>query len=195
MKKIKTKPNKWKDSGNEIILFSIFCYLIINSKTYGIKYSILNLEHLNNIKKHTWYVTYDPTINNFYVQTNIRENGKQKLLRLHNLIINPPRDKEIDHIDRNPLNNLDENLRIVDHRINCYNRGLYKNNISGYKYINYHKRDKKYHLRLINKKGKLKSLGYYNTLKEAKEKRDYLLSLTEYSHIKFEVKRCVLRLS
>lgn len=37
----------------------------------------------------------------------------------------------VDHIDRNSLNNNLDNLRIVDHSVNCRNKGVPKNNTSG----------------------------------------------------------------
>lgn len=40
---------------------------------------------------------------------------------------------EIDHINRLPLDNRKENLRLVSHQENLCNKGLYRNNKSGYK--------------------------------------------------------------
>lgn len=37
----------------------------------------------------------------------------------------------IDHIDRNKLNNTEENLRLVDQSQNMMNKGIMKNNNSG----------------------------------------------------------------
>ena len=40
--------------------------------------------------------------------------------------------EQYDHINRNTLDNRKENLRVADNRINTANRGLFKNNKSGY---------------------------------------------------------------
>jgi len=48
--------------------------------------------------------------NSFYVATSIRENGKVKTLYLHRYIMQPQPNMDVHHIDRNRLNNLEENL-------------------------------------------------------------------------------------
>jgi hypothetical protein len=55
------------------------------------------------------------------------------LAYLHRLLAktflsNPLNYSDVDHIDRNPLNNSLSNLRWCPHRVNCENKGLYKNN-------------------------------------------------------------------
>lgn len=52
-----------------------------------------------------------------YLATTI--NGKKT--RLHSLLMNPPKGKEVDHIDSDPKNNRRSNLRIVTHRQNMQN--------------------------------------------------------------------------
>ncbi len=61
--------------------------------------------------------------------------------------------KEIDHIDRNKLNNKIENLREVTKSENMANRKKHKTNKSGYKGVAYHKASKKWRASVrINKK-------------------------------------------
>ncbi len=48
------------------------------------------------------------------------------------MIMNPPKGYEVDHIDRNPLNNQRYNLRIVTHQQNCHNRSKPKRGNSPY---------------------------------------------------------------
>lgn len=54
--------------------------------------------------------------------------------RLHGEI---PDEQEVDHVDRNPLNNTRGNLRLVSSSENMRNRGRHRNNKSGYKGISW----------------------------------------------------------
>ena len=74
--------------------------------------------------------------------------------------------QEIDHKDGNGLNNQKSNLRLITHTQNCMNRDKNKNNTSGYKGVHWHKNYKKWGVQ-IRVNGKCKSLGYYDTKKEA----------------------------
>lgn len=47
-------------------------------------------------------------------------------------IIDVPQGLEPDHRDRNVHNMLKENLRAITHQQNCENKGIYKNNTSGF---------------------------------------------------------------
>ena len=98
----------------------------------------------------------------------IHINGKMfKLHRLVWLYITgefPP--SEIDHIDRNPLNNRFANLRVVTRSENMQNTSKYLNNTSGYKGVSYQKCRKKWYasIRINNVQ---KNLGRFPTPEEA----------------------------
>ena len=73
---------------------------------------------------------------------------------LHRLIMNPPSDMQVDHKNKNTLDNRRCNLRICTHSENLMNRGRQKNNSTGYKGVNRDERKrKKYRARIaVNKK-------------------------------------------
>ena len=58
--------------------------------------------------------------NKYYASKNISPKGK---LYLHRYVMNAQPGIVVDHIDRDPLNNTKENLRLCYHRDNCRNRG------------------------------------------------------------------------
>lgn len=98
------------------------------------------------------------------------ENGKQVMRYVHRLVAthfipNPLNLNEVDHINRDKSDNRIENLRWVTHSENLQNKGEYKNNKSGHKYVSFHKTDARWQFqRRINDKIIHKS---YKTKKEA----------------------------
>jgi hypothetical protein len=78
---------------------------------------------------------------------------------MHRFIMDCPRDKEVDHINHDGLDNRRENLRIVTKSQNAHNR----RNVLGYSYIGYRKKWKA----KIMIDGRSKFLGYFNTEGEA----------------------------
>lgn len=81
-----------------------------------------------------WVVQRKWCLGNGYININ----GKQKTILLHREIMKRMAGNEIpegyivDHIDRNPLNNQRNNLRLVTHRQNAQNKNKMKNNKSGF---------------------------------------------------------------
>lgn len=76
-----------------------------------------------------------------------------------------------DHIDRNPLNNLEKNLRIVTPSKNVFNSGLYKHNRSGVKGVHWNKQTRRWQAR-IEVNGKVKHLGYFTNIEDARRARE-----------------------
>jgi hypothetical protein len=61
--------------------------------------------------------------NTYYVVRNARsEDRKHIQIHMHRLIMNTPKDMEVDHIDHNGLNCLEENMRNCTHQQNLQNR-------------------------------------------------------------------------
>jgi len=72
-----------------------------------------------------------------YAARTLYPKGKAYMHRLVNKTLD---NLGTDHINQNKLDNRRENLRTADKRINGINRGVQKNNKSGYKNIHFEKR-------------------------------------------------------
>lgn len=98
--------------------------------------------------------------------TYITGNGKQTWVHMHRLIMNCPEGMEVDHINRNPLDNRRKNLRIATHQQNSFNHPGF--GIRGITKVTNRPLKKPYCVRLMIN-GKNLYLGYYATIKEARE--------------------------
>lgn len=70
-------------------------------------------------------------------------------------------DGQIDHIDGNPNNNSIKNLRICENDVNCRNKGIYKNNTTGWNGVSFHKGTGRWAAK-YRKNYKHKFIGYFN---------------------------------
>jgi hypothetical protein len=101
----------------------------------------------------------------------LSKNGKSKTLLIHRLIAiafipNPNNFPEIDHIDRNSLNNSLVNLRWVSKTQNGYNRNMKtQNSSSQYRGVSWNKLRNKWFVQ-IKLNGKSKYIGRFETEKE-----------------------------
>jgi hypothetical protein len=63
-------------------------------------------------------------------------NGKEIVLCMHRVILSAQPGEYVDHIDNDRLNNVRSNLRLCTQTQNLANRGLHRNNSTGYKGVN-----------------------------------------------------------
>ncbi len=92
----------------------------------------------------------------------------RQVVAMHRLIMGNPEGMEIDHIDRNPLNNTRQNLRICTHAQNKGNNKLYSipNKSSQYRGVTFSKKKNKW-VAQIRAHGQSKFLGHFTSEADA----------------------------
>ena len=106
-----------------------------------------------------------------YLIVSLYKNRKKKTFRLHQIIAeifveNPENKPEVDHIDRNILNNRPENLRWVTRQEQLHNQGIRSDNTSGVSGVIWHKATNKWIVRL-QENGRMEYFGYFADKDEA----------------------------
>ena len=129
-------------------------------------YSISTHGNVKNIK--TNKILKTPLTGSGYKHLNLYYAPKKyKTVDVHKLmgltfLSNPFNYPELDHIDRNPLNNNIDNLRWVQRSINQKNKSISKNNTSGNKGVDYDKERNKWRARWYDNDGKAKMKRFDN---------------------------------
>jgi len=77
-------------------------------------------EDFEYLSKFTWHAVDNH--GKFYARTAKKVNNRVVCTYLHRMLIDCPIELEIDHVDRDPLNNQKSNLRVVTHSENLMNR-------------------------------------------------------------------------
>ena len=136
--------------------------ITFSSKTFG-KYTTLvdeiDFKRIKKLPSMKWCISKK---RNGLIYFQKRMN--KKIIELHRWIINPPKGKYVDHINKNTLDNRRCNLRICSNSANLRNGKLRHNNKSGFTGV-FKKRDK-FGAR-IRVKYKTIYLGYFDTFDEA----------------------------
>lgn len=127
------------------------------------KFAIIDNEDWDKIKDYSWCISTDNNIV-AYIKGSGRKN--RKLILLHRLIMNAKQGQEIDHINRNRLDNRKNNLRFCNRSQNNMNAKKRKGTLSKYKGVTWSKRDKKWKS-YIGLNGKFINLGSYDNEKIA----------------------------
>lgn len=90
--------------------------------------------------------------------------GKRKYIYLHRFILNAKTEQIVDHINGNKDDNRRENLRLVDKKLNNYNKPI-KNNLGRGIYFDTYGKN---YRACISHNNKTLKLGRFKTIEEAK---------------------------
>jgi hypothetical protein len=142
---------------NKIILYDNYAEMELYDKYGNTKCTtIFDLDFVDKVKSLKW------GLNGGYVV------NKKTEVNLHNFILNS--DLRVDHIDRNKLNNLSENLRECSFQENNRNKSLHKNNQTGITGVGW-RNDSNIWIASITVDYKKVSLGCYSNIEDATKAR------------------------
>lgn len=92
----------------------------------GKKDSLIDVEDMAEVLKYKWHSYIDRSgaegVRRSLPRTHIAGRVPRLTISLWRFLMSPPHGMQIDHIDRNPLNNQRSNLRLVTHAQNGQNR-------------------------------------------------------------------------
>ena len=145
---------------NKIIVCGNYAKIILlNNNNIVVGKCIIDIEDIKKIKKYKWH--YDCG----YCTTTIQEKNKKYNMKIHRLIMGFP-DSNIDHINRNKLDNKKINLRCVGQSVNTYNNRMKSTNTSGVTGVVWVKRKNKWGAN-IGHQNKLYNLGHFTDKQDA----------------------------
>ena len=132
--------------------------------------------HYDIVKSYKWSSVIFGKSSKWYAirgtHTTHRGNHLRTSHLMHRDIINAPKDKSVDHIDGDTLNNQCNNLRLCDQSQNNANQqGAKKNSKSGVKGVYWHKGAKKWCAEVVQGKKK-HYLGLFDELEQARQARN-----------------------
>lgn len=133
------------------------------------KVALVDDEDFDRLDKLKWYAQspHEPGLS-FYA---CHKPANSEYVSMHRLVLNAPEGASVDHRDGDGLNNQKQNLRLCTTSQNGMNRKTSCNNTSGYKGVCWHKKDKKWDVRIkIN--GKRIQIGQFFCLIKAAKAYD-----------------------
>jgi len=144
------------------------------------KYALVDDKDFEQLNQFKWCIWKDK--NTDYAA----RRKSEKIILMHRYIMNCPQNKQIDHKNRNGLDNRRNNLRICNIHQNARNRVGNKNTSSKYKGVCWHKKSNKWTCKIgIN--NKRKSLGFYHHEKDAARIYDFWANklFKEFAYLNF----------
>lgn len=143
-----------KDQRNKYIIHKDYCEIeLYDRQGNPTEYAKIDIEDIEKCKEYTWVRSL--TLNKA-VYVFGRKVGESKKVKLHRFILDYKGTLQIDHINRNPLDNRKNNLRIATPQINALNRSVHSaTKVGNYYSSRFRVNDEAYYL------------GLYKTIEEA----------------------------
>lgn len=111
-----------------------------------------------------WHVKITPWAT--YVTRDVPAGTGQSAQQLHRFLTEAPKGVQVDHVNRDGLDNRRENLRLCTQTQNLANRGRFSNNTSGFKGVSWYAKTRKWKAQI--QVGKVKRhLGYFDLPEDA----------------------------
>lgn len=128
---------------------------------------IVDDDDYERVGKHSWstWVSNRRGIKEYHCP---KSSIKGKDIILSRFLLGTKKGIQVDHINRDVLDNRRKNLREVTNSVNGLNRGLFKRNKLGVQGVNFDKRHKKFRAE-IQIASKKMMLGYFDDIKTAEQ--------------------------
>ncbi|MFW9874253.1 MAG: AP2 domain-containing protein [Candidatus Thorarchaeota archaeon] len=136
------------------------------------KFALVDDEDFDYLNQWKWHALTKkkPNTIRYYACRTIKENGKKKNIYMHRLLMNFPKNKQVDHSDHDTLNNQKSNLRTCTNAQNSYNQNK-RIGSSQYKGVHWYKQTKKWVARIMYNYKNI-SIGYFKSEIEAAKAYD-----------------------
>lgn len=126
------------------------------------RFTVIDERDEGTVARHRWCFHHK----GYAVRMLPRDGGKQRMAYIHRVILAAPDGSEVDHRNRNTLDNRRSNLRLCTVRQNAQNRRRAVTNRSGYRGVHWAKYDRKWKA-TIRVSGRKQHLGYFVSAEDA----------------------------
>ena len=189
--------------------------IILKSPKYGDQIAIIDEDDWPIVSKYKWWAkfTHYKGSNKVYVKAHIKDpegrrvprkdrpgctRPKRKLVSLHRLLMSPPDNMQVDHINGNGLDNRRENLRVCTNAQNNANKPPQKNSKSGFKGVHQTSKNRwrayigSNMVREGTDKPVMRCLGYYSSKQDAARAydREAIKKYGEFAYTNFPREEC-----
>lgn len=135
----------------EIVLYDLKCQEVARTK--------IDIEDIELVSQFKWGLGCEN-----YVRAKDKVSGKS--ISLHRLLLQPPDNADVDHINHDTLDNRRCNLRVCTRSQNNVNAKKRKTNTSGFVGVSWNKQKQKWEAKIWVNKKRI-HLGLYNQIEEA----------------------------